>query len=112
KDDAKKVLYGGLNYFILTDKIDIKKALNFYEYYLTNEIDNDDFLCSNIEALVILYEYQDDKKLNDKTLAAFRRIEELGCNPYLKFRDLMYHLDYYNFETEKLEKLISTREIK
>lgn len=111
-DDANKVLYGGLNYFILTDKIDIKKAQSFYEYYLINEIDNDEFLCSNIEALVVLYEYQNNKKLNDKILAAFRRIEKLGCNPYSKFRDLMYHLNYFNFETKKLEKLISTKVIK
>ncbi|MCH2449839.1 MAG: hypothetical protein MK198_06790 [Gracilimonas sp.] len=111
-DDAKKVLYGGLNYFILTNKIDIKEAHRFYEYYLNNEINNDDFLCSNIEALVILYEYQDDQKLSDKIFSAFRKIEELDCNPYLRFRDLMYYLDYYNFETNNLEKLISTKEIK
>lgn len=106
-----KIIFGGLNYFIVSKRIAVNEAKDIYRFYLESEIENKDFLATNIDAIVILYEsnIQNMEKILKRAIV---NTYEFDCNPHHKFRDMMYYLDYHNFITPKLESLIISNEIK
>lgn len=112
KTDEEKIVFGGLNFYVLFRKIKPQLSLQFYSNYLELFGTNEDFLASNIDALVILYEEIKDESILKMLEDTFIKIVELDCNPHLKFRDMRYFLDFHNFDSPKLESLIMAKKIK
>ncbi|WP_373034237.1 hypothetical protein [Sulfurovum sp.] len=106
------IIRGGLNSFILNKKISPSSCFKFYEFYLSTEIDNEEFLYTNIHAIVILYESTKEPGLNALLEKAIINTHKLECNIDEKFRDTMYFLDFHGFETPKLELLIESGDIR
>ncbi len=106
-----KIIFGGLNYFIVSKRIKVNETKDIYRFYLESEIENKDFLATNIDAIVILYE-SNIQNMEEILKRAIVNTYEFDCNPHHKFRDMMYYLDYHNFKTPKLESLIISNEIK
>lgn len=111
-EDERTIVFGGLNYCVLSNKIKITNCINFYKFYLSTEKENVDFLCSNIDALVLLYEVTDNQELEDELKTSIVNIHRMGCNPHSRFRDMRYFLEFHNFESPKLEALIISKEIR
>lgn len=112
KNDEEKIVFGGLNFYILIRKIKPQLSIQFYSKFLELFGTNEDFLASNIDALVILYEEMKDESILKMLEDALIKIVELDCNPHLKFRDLRYFLDFHNYDSPKLESLIIDKKIK
>jgi len=111
-ESEEKLVLGGLNYYLLSKKIKPKNAKNVYDFYLETEIDNENFLSSNVDALVILYETLDQVEIEDKLKTAIINIHKLDCNPHSRFRDMIYFLEFHDFNVPKLESLILNNKIK
>lgn len=109
--EEEKIIFGGLNYFIVSKKINVEESKHIYKFYLETEIDNKDFLATNIDAIVLLYE-SNIESINEVLKKAIINTYKYDCNPHYKFRDMMYYLDYHNFKTPKLESLIVNNEVK
>lgn len=108
----EKIIFGGLNFHVLIRKIKPELTIEFYSKYLKLEVNNEGFLSANIVAMVILYESTNDDDILDMLEVAFIRITELDCNPHLKFKDMLYFLDFHNFDTPRIEALIISNKIK
>lgn len=109
--EEQKIIFGGLNYFIISKKISVKESKDIYEFYLKTEIENKDFLATNIDAIVLLYE-SNIESMEEILKGAIINTYKHDCNPHYKFRDMMYYLDYHNFKTPKLESLIVNNEVR
>lgn len=110
-EQEEKNIFGGLNYFIVTKKIQAEDSKNVYEFYLKTEIDNEDFLSSNIDAIVLLYE-SNASDIDELLKTAIINTHKNDCNPHYKFRDMMYYLDFHNFKTPRLEDLLINNEVR
>ena len=111
-EEQLKIIYGGINFFILNRNIKPILTEKFFNFYLETEYAEEDFLAYNIDSIVILYEETKDIELQLKLEKAIIKIYELECNPHYKFRDMIYYLDFNNFNSPKLEKLIIDKKIK
>ena len=67
-----------------------------------------DFIQSNIGALVLLLESTQEPELIEKITQVFISTKENDDTSDIKFRDLIYYLDFHGFKTEKLESLVSS----
>jgi hypothetical protein len=103
----KNIVNGGINTFVLNKKIPPAKCVDFYKFYLKSEIENQDFLYSNIHSIVILFECV-EVEFSEILKSAILNTQRLECNMDPKFRDTMYFLDFHGFQTPKLEKLIES----
>ncbi len=108
--EEEKIIFGGLNYFIVSKKIVVNQAKDIYEFYLETEIENKDFLATNIDAIVLLYE-SNIESIEEVLKKAIINTYKYDSTPHYKFRDMMYYLDYHNFKTPKLESLILNDEV-
>jgi len=60
-DEAeKRIVFGGLDTLVLRGKIKPLDCLEFYKFYLSKEIENEEFLICNDYALTILFEAVND----------------------------------------------------
>jgi len=105
-EEERKIVLGGLNYHILSKKIKALNCTRLYEFYLNIESENEHFLSSNVEAIVLLYEVVDEQVIENKLKTAIVNIHRLNCNPRSRFRDTQYFLNFHNFESPKLEALL------
>lgn len=110
--EQQKIIYGGINVFVLNRSIKPILLENYFEYYLKTENYNEAFLAYNIDSIVILYEITENSPLKIELENAIINIYDLDCNPHLKFRDMRYYLDFNNFDSPKLEELIIDKKIK
>lgn len=108
----ENIINGGLSAFILNKKIPPEKCIDFYKFYLNDEINNQDFLYSNIHSIVILFERVKEFEFSETLKKAILNTHKLQCNIDLRFRDTMYFLDFHGFETPKLEELIENGEVR
>lgn len=107
----ENIVSGGLNTFVLSKKISPDKCIDFYKFYLASEIENHDFLYSNIHSIIILFECIEEDDFSGLLKQAILNTHTLECNIDLKFRDTMYFLDFNGFKAPKLEGLIASGEI-
>ncbi|QUM88845.1 hypothetical protein HWV03_08555 [Moritella sp. 36] len=106
------IVNGGIDNFVLSKKISPEKCANFYKFYLKNEIENQDFLHSNIRSIIILFECVKEVEFSETLKSAIINTHRLECNIDFNFRDTMYFLDFHGFQTVKLEKLIENGAIR
>ena len=111
-ESEKMLTLGGINYYIISRRIKIEESSNFYEFLLNTEIENEVFLSSNVDAIVLLYESIDDIALNEKLETAIINIHKFDCNYHLHFRDMRYFLDFNEFDSPKLESLIINKKVR
>jgi hypothetical protein len=107
-DFGTSVVFGGLNALILSKKVNITSCVDFYQFYMDSEVKRSDFIQSNIGALVLLLESTQEPELIDKITQVFISTKESDDASSIKFRDLIYDLDFHGFKTEKLEGLVSS----
>ncbi|MEZ2302239.1 MAG: hypothetical protein ACBR13_10795 [Microcoleus sp.] len=110
--DEERIVFGGVNYHLLANKLKPKLCIGFYEFYLDTEAENEIFLASNAEALVILFETIREQNFEEALKSAIINIHRLDCNPHGRFRDLRYFLDFHNFKSPKLEILIANKVVR
>jgi hypothetical protein len=110
--EKKNIVNGGISSFVLSKKIPVNDCVDFYKFYLTHEIENHDFLYSNIYSIIILFESTTESGLSSMLKQAILNTHTLECNIDLRFRDTMYFLDFHGFETIKFENLIESGEIR
>lgn len=108
----ENIVNGGISSFVLNKKISANQCVDFYRFYLTHEIENQDFLYSNIYSIIILFESITESELSEMLKQAILNAHTLECNIDLKFRDTMYFLEFHGFETPKLEALIQSGDIR
>lgn len=106
------IVYGGLNELIISGKIPIKSCINFYSFYIDCMDHRDDFLGNNIPAIILLLEDTSDADLIKKITQLLIEIDSKRDISYFKFRDWIYYLDFHGFQTDKLEGLVSSGDIK
>lgn len=104
----ENIVNGGINSFVLNKKISAEHSVDFYKFYLSHEIENHDFLYSNIYSIIILFESISESDFSSVLKQAILNSYTLECNIDLKFRDTMYFLNFHGFETPKLENLIES----
>lgn len=107
-DFGTSVVFGGLNALILSKKVNITSCVDFYQFYMDSEVKRSEFIQSNIGALVLLLESTQEPELIDKVTQVFISTKESDDTSSIKFRDLIYVLDFHGFKTEKLEGLVSS----
>lgn len=100
------IIYGGLNELILSKKIKISDCIEFYKFYLKSKIDIQKFVCFNAHALSLLLDLSIDDNITQCIHTTFKSINYINNQYYIKFRDLLYDLDFHNFEANKLEDFI------
>ena len=105
--DEEKTVFGGVNYHLISKKLKPKSCINFYKFYLSIKIEDEKFLCCNVDGLVILFESVQEKEFEELLRSAIVNIHKMDCNPYSKFRDMHYFLNFHNIESPKLEALIA-----
>ena len=105
-EEGSKIVLGGLNRHILSEKIKVFDCIKLYEFYLDIESENEHFLSSNVEAIVLLYEVVDEQVLENKLKTAIVNIDRLDCNSHSRFRNTRYFLNFHNFDSPKLEALL------
>lgn len=110
--DEERIVFGGVNYHLLANKFKPKLCIGFYEFYLDTEAENEIFLASNTEALVILFETIREQNFEEVLKLAIINIHRLDCNPHRRFRELRYFLDFHNFKSPKLEILIANEVVR
>ncbi|WP_333205079.1 hypothetical protein [Microcoleus sp. S28C3] len=49
--DEERIVFGGVNYHLLANKLKPESSIGFYKFYLDTEAENEIFLASNAEAL-------------------------------------------------------------
>jgi hypothetical protein len=109
--EQERFYLGGIcNYFLCKEK-QIDKVIPFYQFILIQESLNEEFYATNIVAIVLLNERSEDPELIKLCEKAMIRTAELDCNPYGKFRDLIYYLEYRGFPSEKLIELVKSKKI-
>lgn len=107
-DFDTSVVFGGLNDLILSKKVKITSCVEFYQFYMDSDVEWCDFIQSNIGALVLLLESTQEPELIEKITQVFISTKENDDTSDIKFRDLIYYLDFHGFKTEKLESLVSS----
>ena len=107
-DFDRSVVFGGLNDLILSKKVKITSCVEFYQFYMASDVEWSNFIQSNIGALVLLLESTQEPELIEKITQAFISTKSNVNTSDIKFRDLIYHLDFHGFKTEKLESLVSS----
>lgn len=110
--DEERIVFGGVNHHLLTNKLKPKSCIDFYEFYLGTEAENKSFLASNTEAIVILFEMIREQRFEEVLKLAITNICRLDCNPHERFRDMRYFLDFHNFKSPKLEILIANETVR
>jgi hypothetical protein len=105
--DEERIVFGGVNYHLLANKLKPESCIDFYKFYLGTEAENEIFLASNAEAIVILFEMIKEKSFEEVLRSAITNIHRLNCNPHERFKDMRYFLDFHNFKLPKLEILIA-----
>ncbi len=110
--DEEKIINGGVNSLIISKKIKPIDAIQFFKFHLEHEIENPDFLYSNIYSIIILFEHIEDFEVSSVFKTAILNTEKLECNIDISFKDTLLTLDYYGYEANKLELLIINKEIK
>lgn len=110
--DEERIVFGGVNYHLLANKLKPESSIGFYKFYLDTEAENEIFLASNAEALVILFETIGEQNFEEALKSAIINIHRLDCNPHGRFRDLRYFLDFHNFKSPKLEILIANEVVR
>ncbi|WP_333430669.1 hypothetical protein [Microcoleus sp. MON2_D5] len=111
-NDEERIVFGGVNYHLLANKLKPESSIGFYKFYLDTEAENENFLASNAEALVILFETIREQNFEEALKSAIINIHRLDCNPHGRFRDLRYFLDFHNFKSPKLEILIANEVVR
>ncbi|WP_421869601.1 hypothetical protein [Motiliproteus sp.] len=110
--EEENIVNGGISSLVLNKKIPANQCVDFYRFYLANEIENQDFLYSNIYSIIILFESITESELSEMLKQAILNTHALECNIDFKFRDTMYFLEFHGFETPKLEALIKSGDIR
>jgi hypothetical protein len=111
-EDEERIVFGGVNYHLLANKLKPKACIEFYKFYLEDEAENEAFLASNAEALVILFEAIREQNFEEVLKSAIINIHRLDCNPNGRFRDMLYFLDFHDFKSPKLEMLIANKAVR
>jgi hypothetical protein len=104
--------FGGINNFIRNKPSKILEAIPFYEKVLAYKALSRDFYASNVVTFVLILEETDDEKIEKLFLKALDKIDKLGCNPYSKYRDMVYHLRYDGFEPKKLIEYLKVKRLR
>jgi hypothetical protein len=110
--EERLLVMGGVNYHVLSKGLKPELCRSFLEFYLKAESKNGEFLASNIDLIVLLYEAEIEQSQIDLLENAILSVEETESNPYMKFRDLRYYLDFHGFQSPKIEKLIINGKVK
>lgn len=105
------IIYGGLNKLILSKKIKISDCIEFYKFYLKSKIDIEKFVHFNIHALSLLLDLSIDDDITQCIHTTFKSINSFNNQYNIKFRDLLYDLDFHNFEANKLEDFIRSGDL-
>ncbi|MEZ9387327.1 hypothetical protein AB4181_09165 [Vibrio lentus] len=111
-DLENSVAFGGLNDLILLKKIKVSASINYYQFYLESTPMNIDFLLSNVSALIVLLEASKDSELTSKVVQVFKFLQDNDEISYIKYRDLIYHLEFLGFKVSKLESLVSEKSLR
>jgi hypothetical protein len=111
-NDEERIVFGGVNYHLLANKLKPESCIDFYKFYLGSEAENEIFLASNAEAIVILFEMIREQSFEVVLKLAITNIHRLDCNPHGRFRDMRYFLDFHNFKSPKLEILIANETVR
>ena len=111
-NDEERIVFGGVNYHLLANKLKPESCIDFYKFYLGTEAENEIFLASNAEAIVILFEMIREQSFEVVLKSAITNIHRLNCNPHGRFRDMRYFLDFHNFKSPKLEILIANETVR
>lgn len=110
--DEERIVFEGVNYHLLANKLKPESCIDFYKFYLGTEAENEIFLASNAEAIVILFEKIREQSFEEVLKSAITNIHRLDCNPHGRFRDMRYFLDFHNFKSPKLEILIANKTVR
>ncbi|WP_272539409.1 hypothetical protein [Providencia sp. PROV197] len=105
------IVFGGLNELVLSKKIKISNCIEFYKFYLKSKIDMEKFVYLNSHALSLLLDLPIDDNVAQCIFTTFKLINSSGHKYHTNFRDLFYDLDFHNFKANKLEDLISSRDL-
>lgn len=102
KSSDSKFYFGGVNNLVLKKPKKISLVIPFYKRMLTYKTLNKDFYPSNIDAIVMIIEHTKDSEIEELCIKSLDKITELDCNPYFKYRDMVYHLQYEGINLIKL----------
>lgn len=109
---GSSVVFGGLNDLVLSNKINIRTCVDFYHFYLKSNINKKNFMATNVYALIILLEATEDENLTCTIVKALTLMKEYQQTCHIRFRDLIYELDFHGFDTKKLEDLVSSGQLR
>ncbi|MFA0087587.1 hypothetical protein [Vibrio sp. 10N.261.51.F12] len=104
-DLSSSIVFGGLNELILSKKIKVATCIDLYTFYLNSDIEFNQFMLSNVCALLVLLESTQEQSLIDTITNAISLMNANEDTSHVKFRDLIYYLDFHGFQTENLVNL-------
>ncbi|CCN47674.1 hypothetical protein MADA3029_1160003 [Vibrio nigripulchritudo MADA3029] len=111
-DLESSVAFGGLNDLILLKKVKVAACTNYYQFYLEDASMNVDFMLSNVCAFIVLLEASKDADLTTRIIEVFKSMKASDETSHVKFRDLIYYLDFHGFKVSKLESLVSDKHLR
>ncbi|TXN13577.1 hypothetical protein [Vibrio parahaemolyticus] len=110
--EYRSIVLGGINDLILSKKIKSTTCEDFYRYYLQLSDGREEFLQENTHGLIIMLEETNDAAFSELLVEAIIELNSTESISSIKFRDLIYYLDFHGFKTEKLKSLIASGRVR